>query len=191
MSLQVDELKATLGKVSTRGLIEPLIMRSFYVGVIGPLLFAYLGSTNALAPYLAQSDWLVTKLAVIWPALPPQYELVLKVRGPGHAASFGFMCAALWTWPAILSAMMLRKHAARGSEVLPFSTKEILQFMLLVPFVFFSLVIDDTKSRTPLNAFYPDNWDFFYLRQWLLFTIVALFSAILFYATGRRFLNKE
>jgi hypothetical protein len=73
--------------------------------------------------------------------------------------------------------------------VLPFSTKEILQFMLLVTFVFISLVVDDTKSRTPLNAFYPDRWNFFYLRQWFLFAIVALFLAILIYAVGRRFLN--
>jgi hypothetical protein len=191
MSLQLDEFRetATLGKVSTRALIEPLMMKGFFVGVIGSLLFAYLGSTNTFAPYLAQSDWLVTKLAVIWPVLPPEYELVLKVRGPGHASSFGLMCAACWTWPVILAAMMLRKHAARRSDVLPVSTKEILQFMLLVPFVLIALVVDDTKSSTPLNAFYPDNWGFFYLRQWFVFSLVAVFSAILLYAIGRRFLN--
>lgn len=191
MSLQLDELNgaAAPGQISTRDLIEPLIWKCLFAGVICSLLFAYLGSTNTFAPYLAQSDWLVTKLGVIWPALPPQYELVLKVRGPGHAASFGLMCAALWTWPAILAAMMLKKHAGRRSEVLPISTKEILQFMVLVPFVFISLAVDDTRSRTPLNAFYPDSWDFFYLRQFLLFTLVALFFAILIYAIGRLFLN--
>jgi hypothetical protein len=190
MSLHVGESeRAVPGTISTRELIEPIFLKTLYAGVIIPLLFAYLGSTSIFTPYLAQSEWLVTKLAVIWPALPPQYELLLKVRGSGHAASFGFMCAALWVWPAICAAILLRKHAARRSEILPFSTKEILQFMIVLPFVFISLVLDDTRSRTPLYAFYPDQWDFFYLRQWFLFTIPALISAILLYAIGRRFLN--
>jgi hypothetical protein len=190
MSLHVDEAeRAPTGMISTRELIDPIFMKTLYMGVMTPLLFAYLGSTNALAQYLPQSEWLVTRLAVVWPALPPQYELVLKVRGPGHAASFGLMCAALWTWPAIFAAILLKQHAARRSKILPFSTKEILQFILVVPFVFISLVLDDTRSRTPLNAFYPDQWDFFYLRQWFLFTLPALVLAILIYAIGRRFLN--
>jgi hypothetical protein len=191
MSLQVGESERVIpGRISTRELIDPIFMKTLYAGVIISLLFAYLGSTSALASCLAQSEWLVTKLAVIWPALPPQYELVLKVRGSGHAASFGFLCAILWTWPVICSVVFLWKHAERRSEVQPVSYKEIGQFLLVFPFAFILLWVDQTDVVNPLFAFHADKYGIFYLRQWFVFSLPALVLAIIAYAVGRMISNR-
>jgi hypothetical protein len=176
------------GAISTRDLIEPIFMRTVYVGVIAPLLFAYLGSLGALAPYNEQSQWLVSKLAPIWPVLPPQYELVLKVRGAGHAASFGFLCVALWAWPLICAVDFLWEHVKRRRVILPISPKEIGQFIVVFPFAVLVLVFDRTKVGG-VFGFNADQW-FFYLWQWVLFGSTALILAIVLYVVGRFILDR-
>src|SRR4051794_40391983 len=109
MSPPVDAIdQVPPGAISTRDLIEPMFMRTVYFGVMVPLLFGYFGSSNVLVTLNGQAQWLVSRLAPIWPVLPAQYEQVLEVRGPGHAASYGFMSAALWAWPVIIAAACLR-----------------------------------------------------------------------------------
>jgi hypothetical protein len=176
------------GAISTRDLIEPIFMRTVYVGVIAPLLFAYLGSLGALAPYNEESQWLVSKLAPIWPVLPSQYELVLKIRGVGHATSYGFMCATLCVWPLICAAAFLWGHARRGKEILPISPKEIGQFIVAFPFGVLVLVFDRTKV-TGMYGFNTGQWSL-YLEQWFVFAITSLIVAILLYMTGRIILDR-
>jgi hypothetical protein len=171
-------------------LIEPIFMRTFYVGVIAPLLFAYLGSSNVLAPFNEQSRWLVSRLAPIWPALSAQYELVLQVRGAGQASSYGFMCAVLWAWPIICSIGFLREHIRRGKNVLPISSKEIGQFIVALPFAFLLLGLDQTRITNPLFGFHADQHGLFYLRQWFLFSLTALVLAIVLYVVGRTVLDR-
>jgi hypothetical protein len=177
------------GAISTRDLLEPLFMRTVNVGVFAPLLFAYLGSSNVLVPYIEQSQWLVSRMAPIWPALQAQYELVLNDLGAGHAASYGFLCAVLWTWPVICAATFLWAHEKRRKEILPISTKEIGQFFVVLPFAFAFLVFDQTKVVNLLFGFHADHWGFFYLRQGLVFSLTALVLAILIYAVGRFMIN--
>jgi hypothetical protein len=175
--------------ISTRDLLEPIFMRTFYVGVIAPFLFAYLGSSNVLAPFVEQAQWLVSGLALIWPTLPTQYERVLEVRGVGHAASYGFLCAALWVWPAICAVAFLREHARRRQQVLPISPKEAGQFIVVFPFAILFLLFDQTKIANSLTGFQPDRWGFFYLRQWFVFGLIALVLAVLIYVVGRNILS--
>ena len=182
--------QAPPGTISTRDLIEPIFMRTFYVGVFAPLLFAYLGSSNVLAPFGEQSRWLVSRLSPIWPALSAQYELVLEVRGPGHASSYGLMCAALWTWPVICSIAFFRGHVKCRKEILPISPKEIGQFIVAFPFVFLLLALDQTRITSPLFGFHADQYDLFYLRQWFLFSLTALVLAVVLYVVGRIILKR-
>ena len=181
---------AATGTISTRDLIEPIFMKTVYVGVIAPFLFAYLGSSNVFAPFNEQSQWLVSRLARIWPVLPAQYELVLEIRGPGHAASYGFMCAALWAWPVICAVAYLSKHAKRRKEVLPISPKEIGQFIVVFPFAVLVLVFDLTRIASPLFGFHAGQPALFYLRQWFVFGLPALVSGILLYMLGRIILER-
>jgi hypothetical protein len=175
--------QAVPGTISTRDLIEPIFMKTVYIGVIVPFLFTYLGSSNVLAPYIEQSQWVVGRLASIWPSLPPQYELVLKMRGAGHAASFGFFCAALWIWPVVCAVAFLWEHARRANAVLPVSPKEVGQFIVVIPFAVLELVFDQTKVGNAFG-FGADKW-YLYLRQWILFSGTAIVSAILIYVIGR------
>ena len=190
MSSGIELGQATLGKISTRQLIEPIFMRTLYFGVIVPLLFAYVGSSSVLASFSEQSQWLVSRLAPIWPVLPAQYELVREVRGPGHAASYGFMCAALWAWPVICAAAFLWEHAKRRKEILPISPKEIGQFIVVLPFAVLVLVFDLTRITSPFFGFHADPWDIFYLRQWAVFGLTALVLGILLYVAGRIILDQ-
>jgi hypothetical protein len=190
MSLPLDEFdQITPGMISTRDLLEPIFMRTVYAGVIAPLLFAYFGSSNVLAPYIEQSQWLVSRMAPIWPVLPAQYELVLETRGPGHAASYGFMCAALWAWPVICAAAFLWAHGKRRKEILPISPKEIGQFIVVFPFAVLVLVFDRVKIAEGLYGFHADQW-YFYLLQWLMFGLVAIVLAIFIYAIGGIILDR-
>jgi hypothetical protein len=129
-----DAEQVTTDTISTRNLIEPIFMKTIYIGVITPLLFAYLGSYDVLAPLSGLSQRLVNVLSWIWPILPGQYEVVLKVSGPGHAASYGFMCVALWLWPVTCAVAYLWRHAKQRKKILPISPKEIGQFMVAFPF---------------------------------------------------------
>jgi hypothetical protein len=186
MSLHIDELdQVAPDAVSTRDIIEPFFMRTIYVGGLVPLLFRQLGTSGALAPYLEQSRWLVGKLGAIWPALPLQCDVVLNVLGAGHAASFGFMCVALWSWPVICAVGFLRKHLQQRHGVLPISPKEVGQFLVALPVSFLALVLDTTKNPNPLYGFHADEWGFFYLKQWLVFSVLALILGILLYVIGR------
>jgi hypothetical protein len=187
--LPYDADQITHEEILTRDLLEPLFMRTVNVGVFAPLLFAYLGSSNVLVPYIEQSQWLVNRMTPIWPSLQPQYELVLRDLGVGHAASYGFLCAVLWTWPAICAVTFLRAHAKRRKEILPVSIMEIGQFLVLLPFAVLVLVFDQTKVTNLLFGFHADLWGFFYLRQGLVFGFTALVLAILIYAVGRIMIN--
>jgi hypothetical protein len=190
MSVPLNEAdRAMPGTISTRDLLEPIFMRTFYVGVITPLLFAYLGSSNLLTPFNEESRWLVSRLASIWPALPAQYELVLEIRGPGHAASYGLMCAALWAWPVICTVAFLWEHAKRRKEILPISPKEIGQLIVAFPFAFLLMFLGQTTITGPFG-FHADQWDFFYLRQWFVFSVTALVLGILLYVVGRIILDR-
>jgi hypothetical protein len=167
-------------------------MRTLYIGVIVPFLFALLGFSNVLAPYVEQAQLLVARMAPLWPALRPQYQLVLEVRGPGHAASYGFLCAALWTWPVICAVIFLREHFRRKEEILPISRKETGQFCLVLPFNFLLFFLDATSINTnPLVGFRADQWGFFYVRSWFLFSMTALVLAILVYVIGRVILDRN
>jgi hypothetical protein len=189
-SLSINEAdQETRGLFATKDLLGPTCMKTLYLGVFVPLLFAYLGSSNVLAPYVEQSQWLVSRMAPVWPALPPQYELVSKIRGAGHAASFGFMCAALWMWPVIILVDLVRKHARLKSKILPVSPAEVGGFIVVAPAGVFFLVLDTTITTSPAR-FYVDQWGFFYLRQWFLFFGTAFVLATLVYLLGRIILER-
>jgi hypothetical protein len=179
-----ESSQAMQGRLAVKDLLGPTCMRTLCVGVLVPLLFAYLGSSNALAPYIEQSQWLVGRMAPVWPALPPQYDLVLRTRGAGQAASFGFMCAALWIWPVIILVDLARKHARLRSEILPVSPAEIGAFIVLIPAGIFFLVLDTTTTTGPAR-FYVDRLGFFYFRQWFLFFGTAVVLATFIYLLGR------
>jgi hypothetical protein len=176
--------EAVPSPLAVKDLLGPTCMRTLSVGVLVPLLFACLGSSNALAPYIEQSQWLVSKMALVWPALPPQYELVLRTLGPGQAASFGFMCAALWIWPVIILVDLARKHARLRSEILPVTPAEIGAFIVLIPVGFFFLLLDTTTTTSPAR-FYVDRFGFFYFRQWFLFLGTAVVLATFVYLLAR------
>ena len=186
----VDADRATPRTIAMRDLLGPILMRSVYVGVFVPLLFAYLGSSNVLAPFVGQARSLVSRLAPIWPVLPAQYQRVLEIDGPGHAASYGFMCAALWVWPVICAVASLREHVRRRSEMLPISGQEIGGVIVIFPFAVLALVFDMTKDASPLFGFHVDRWGFFYLRQWLFFSLIAFVLTALIYLVGRIVLER-
>jgi hypothetical protein len=175
---------ATQSPLALKDLLEPTCLKTLYVGGLVPLLFACLGSSNALAPYIEQSQWLVGRMAPVWPALPPQYELVSRTLGAGQAASFGFMCAALWIWPVIILVDMARKHARLRSAILPVAPAEIGAFIVLIPAGFFFLLLDTTTTTSPAR-FYVDRLGFFYFRQWFLFLGTAVVLATFVYLLGR------
>jgi hypothetical protein len=178
--------------IPTGRFLGPIFTRTFYVALVMPLLFALLGASGVLAPFAEQASWLIARMAPIWPSLPPQYELVLRIRGPGHAASFGFMCAALWVWAFAAAGAFLRAHARRRESVLPISRKEKGVFFLLLPFAFFFLLTDTTlSSNFPLTRFRADQWGFFYLRSFLFFFMTALVLAVLIYVIGRIIMERH
>jgi hypothetical protein len=182
--------QAAQNPLALKDLLGPTCLKTLYVGVLVPLLFAYLGSSNALTRYIEQAQWLVSKMSPVWPALPPQYELVLKIRGPGHAASFGFMCAVLWMWPIIILVALVRQHLRLKSEIPPVLPADIGKFIVVVPAGVFFLVLDTTTTNSPFARFYVDQWGFFYLRQWFFFFGTAFISAILVYLIGRIILDR-
>jgi hypothetical protein len=79
-----QQLLAWVGAISTRELIEPIFAKTVFISLIATFLFAYLGSSNILAPFDAQAQRLVSVLAWIWPVLPTQYGLVRQVQGVGQ-----------------------------------------------------------------------------------------------------------
>ena len=181
---------STGGVMSTRDLIEPIFMRTVFISLIAALLFVYLGSSNALAPFDAQAQRLVSLLAWIWPALPVQYELVRQVQGVGQSASYAFMCVALWAWPIGCAVAFLRGYAKSRKKVLSISPKEIGQFFVALPFGVVFLVYDITEVDSPLFGF-PVNYPIFlYLRQWFVFGTTAIVLGSLLYAFGRILLER-
>lgn len=164
-------------------------MRTVYWGALAPLLFACIGSSNTLASFSDLSQWLTNSMAPFWPALPAQYKLVLEVRGPGHAASYGFMCAALWAWPIICAIGFLTAHAKRRKEILPVSPEEIGKFIVMFPFAVLPLVLGRTTTGGPFG-FYADQWGFFYFQQWFVFSLTAFVLGTLLYVVGRIILQR-
>lgn len=185
-----DADQATQGSVSTRNLIEPIFLKTIYIGAIAPFLFAYLGSSNVLVSLDGQSQWLVNVMAWIWPVLPLQYELVRNVCGVGQSVSFAFMCAALWAWPVICGVAYLRGHIRCQKKILPVSLKEIGQFIVVFPFAVLVLVFDTTRVASPVFGFKVNQPTVLYLRQWFLFALTALVLGILLYVLGRIVLER-
>jgi hypothetical protein len=179
-----DTGHVTLGAISTRELIEPIFTKAFFISLIAALVFAYLGSSNTLAPFDAQAQWLVGALAWIWPVLPIQYELVRQVQGVGQSASYAFMSAAFWAWPLICAGACLRKHMKFQNEILPISRKEKVQFFIVFPWGFFFLVYDLTRVDSPLFGFPVNIPILLYLRQWFVFNGTAIVLGILLYVLG-------
>jgi hypothetical protein len=179
-----------LGVVSTRQLIEPIFMKTFFISFIAALLFACLGSSNILAPFDVQAQRLVRVLAWIWPVLPIQYELVRQVQGVGQSASYAFMCAALWAWPLICAIAYFRGHIRCQKKILPISAKEIGQFIVVFPFAVLVLVFDTTRVASPLFGFQVNHPTVLYLRQWFLFALTAVVLGILLYVLGRIILER-
>jgi hypothetical protein len=178
------------GTISTRDLIEPVFMKTIYIGVIVPCLFAYLGSSDILDSLDVQSQWLVSALAWIWPVLPAQYELVREVRGAGQSVSYAFMCGALWAWPIVCAGLYLREHMKCQRRILPISPKETGQFIVVFPFAVLVLVFDTTRIASPLFGFQTNHTTLVYLRQWFLFALTALVLGILLYVLGRIVLER-
>jgi hypothetical protein len=176
--------------ISTRDLLEPIFMRTFYLGVMVPFLFSYLGSSNALVSLNEQARWLVGRLTLVWPILSAQFELVQKVRGLGHATSFGFMCGLLWVWPVTFAAASLHEHKKRSKNIAAVSVKEWLQFAVAFPFGIVFLVFDTTKITSPLFGFHADQHNVFYFRQWFVFSGTAIVLGVLLYAFGRAILAR-
>jgi hypothetical protein len=176
--------------ISTRELIEPIFTKALFISLIAALLFAYLGSSNTLAPFDAQAQRLVSALAWIWPTLPIQYELVRQVQGIGQSASYAFMSAVFWAWPLICAGVCLRKHMKRQKEILPVSRKEKVQFLIVFPCGFFFLVYDVTRVDSPLFGFPVHSPIFLYLRQWFVFNVTAIVLGILLYVLGRIVLER-
>jgi hypothetical protein len=194
LDLSVEKRPSTshlaLGAISTRDLIEPLFAKSFFISLIAALLFAYLGSSNILAPFDVQARWLVGILAWIWPVLPVQYELVRQVQGVGQSASYAFMCAALWAWPIACAVAFLREHVKFKKKVLSISLKEIGQFFVALPIGVISFIYDVTEVDSPLFGF-PVNYPIFlYLRQWFVFAATAIVLGSLLYVLGRILLER-
>jgi hypothetical protein len=185
----IGEAETPSRMISTRDLLEPIYMKTFYIGVIVPLLFACLGSSGVFASYVGQAHWLINSMASLCPALPPEFELILKIRGPGHAASFGFFSAALWLWPVICAALFLRGYASQMGQILPISAKETVMFIFVLPLALFCLLVDTTISPTFVGRFRADKLGFFYLKSWFLFSLVALVIAIVIYLIGRAIIN--
>jgi hypothetical protein len=186
----VDADPATHDLIFTRDLIEPIFMRTVYVGIVVPALFAYLGSSGLLAQLTEQAQWLVSHLASIWPVLPRQYELVLKLQGPGQAASYGFFSATLCAWPVICALAFVSKHQKLQGKVRPVSPKEIGQFLVVAPWAFFFLMFDQTRSTNPLYGFHADQREILYFRQWIVFALPALVMAIVVYVVGRAMVGR-
>ena len=134
--------QAMLGTISTIDFMTPPFTRTLYVGAIVPFLFAFIGWWNVLAPYSEQAQWVVARMAPIWPALTPQFRVVLETLGPGQAASYGFFCAALWMWPVICAVAVLREHARQRQEILPISRKETGLFIIVFSVSLFPLFYD-------------------------------------------------
>ena len=181
---------ATLRAISTRELIEPILTKAAFISLIAALLFAYLGSSNTLAPFDDQAQRLVGVLAWIWPVLPIQYELVRQVQGIGQSASYAFMCAAFWAWPLICAGASLGKHMKFQKEILPISRKEKVQFFIVFPWGIFFLVYDVTRVDSPLFGFPVNSRILLYLRQWFVFNVTAIVLGILLYVLGRILLER-
>jgi hypothetical protein len=179
----------TSRSISTMDLLAPIFMRTFYRGALAPLLFACIGSSSILAPFRDLSQRLINSMAPFWPSVPAQYKLVLEVRGPGHAASYGFMCAALWAWPIICAIGFLTTHAKRRKEILPILPKEIGQFIVMFPFALLPLALGRTTTDGPFG-FYADRWGFFYFQQWFVFSLTAFVLGTLLYVLGRIILQR-
>jgi hypothetical protein len=175
--------------ISTRDLIEPIFTKAAFISLIAALLFSYLGSSNILVSFDAQSKWLVSVLAWIWPVLPIQYELVRQVQGVGQSVSYAFLCTALWAWPLLYAGACLRKHVRCQKEILPISRKEKVQFFIVFPWGFFFLVYDVTSLAGPFG--FPVNHSILlYLRQWFVFGVTAIVLGILLYVLGRILLER-
>jgi hypothetical protein len=185
-----DADQMTRGTISTRDLIEPIFAKTVFISLIATFLFAYLGSSNVLAPFDAQAQRLVNVIAWIWPVLPIQYELVRQVQGVGESASYAFMCAALWAWPISCAIAFLRGYVKSQKEILPISRKEIGQFFVALPFGIFFLVFDVTEVASPLFGFQVDRPILLYLRQWFVFGATAIVLGSLLYVLGRILLER-
>jgi len=151
-----------------------MFMRTFYLGMLVPFLFSYLGSSNILVPFNGQAQWVVSALSPIWPVLSAEFELVRGVRGLGQATSFGSMSGILWVWPIIFAAASLREYAKRPKGISSVSTKEVLQFFVAFPFGVFFLIFDTTRITSPVFGFHADKHGLFYFRQWFLFSATAV-----------------
>jgi hypothetical protein len=180
----------TRGTISTGDLIGKIFTKTFFVGVIAPLLFAYLGSASVLVSLDAQSQWLVSKLAWVWPVLPTEYEVVRQVQGAGQSVSFGFMCAGLWAWPVICSVAYLRAHVKRKERIRPISPKEIGALIMVFPVAVLVLVFDVTRVASPLFGFLVHHATLLYLRQWFVFAPTAFVLGFLLYSLGRVILEQ-
>jgi hypothetical protein len=176
--------------ISTRELIEPIFTKAAFIWLIAVPLFAYLGSSNVLAPFDTQAQRLVGVLAWIWPTLPRQYELVRQVQGIGQSASYAFMCAALWVWPIACAVAFLREHVRSQKKVLSISLKETAQFFVALPIGLIPFVYDVTEVDSPLFGF-PVNYPIFlYLRQWFVFAATAIVLGSLLYMLSRILLKR-
>ena len=180
-----DADQMTCDTISTRGLIEPIFANTVFISLIATILFAYLGSSNVLAPFDVQAQRLVSVLAWIWPVLPIQYELVRQALGVGQSVSYAFMCVALWVWPIGCGVAFLRWHVKSQKKVLPISQKEIGQFFIALPFGFFFFVFDLTTVDSPLFGFQVDRPFLLYMRQWFVFGATAIVLGSLLYVLGR------
>src|SRR5579864_5920838 len=186
-----DTDRVTRDPIPAGALIGSIFTKTVYVGAITPFLFAYLGSSSALVSFDAQSQWLVSRLAWIWPVLPIQYELVREVRGVGQSVSYGLMSAALWTWPVICAVAYLRGYVRRQGAVLPLSPQEILGTAVMFPIAVLELIFDPTRVSSPLFGFPVNNTILLYLRQWFLFAAIAFVLGNLFYVLGRIILERS
>lgn len=180
---QIDRSKQEA--ISTGNFVGAIFTKIFYVGVIAPFLFAYLGKSNVLTSFDVQSRWLVSKVAWVWPVLPVQYELVRQVQGVGQSVSYALMCTVLWAWPVICAIAYLRAHMKCQREILPILPKEIGAIVIVIPIAVLVLVFDVTRIDNPLFGFPVQYGTLLYVRQWFVFAPTAFVLGFLLYVLGR------
>jgi hypothetical protein len=164
---------ARRGTLSTREFLNDIALRAFCFGLALPLIFLRLGFSDSLLSFGEHARSLVYKLAIVWPALLPQYEAVRETLGEGHAASFAVLSGMLWTWPVLVSAIALVEYRKRRTEIAPAGQRELMILVVLVAAALLELFVSGVGLTSQLFRFRADSSGFFYFVHYILFIPTA------------------